>query len=215
MKKIAICGAGGHGAEIQTILEDINEEKPAWDIIGYYDPGLPKGEVVRGLPVLGSDGDLLETDEQICVAIAVGNIPIRVKIYEKLSRNSNLSFPTLVHPLAYIARDAELGEGCVVFPFAMIWRGASLGKMVFVGGGAQVSHHVTVGDYSMLMPHAIALGNTRVGKNVLLGANSTVLQGVSIDDGAAIGMGSVVLRDVREGVTAVGNPARVIKADGG
>lgn len=47
-----------------------------------------------------------------------------------------------------------------------------------------------------------------IGKNVWIGGGAIILPGVTIGDDAVIGAGSVVTRDVPEGVTVVGNPAR-------
>lgn len=50
-----------------------------------------------------------------------------------------------------------------------------------------------------------------IGDNVWLGGNVTVLPGVSIGNNTVIGAGSVVVRDIPDGVVAVGNPCRVVK----
>ena len=47
--------------------------------------------------------------------------------------------------------------------------------------------------------------------NVWIGANSTVCGGVTIEEGSIIGTGSVVNKDIPEGVIAVGNPCRVLR----
>ncbi|HVY51098.1 MAG TPA: sugar O-acetyltransferase [Devosia sp.] len=50
-----------------------------------------------------------------------------------------------------------------------------------------------------------------VGRNCWIGAGAIILGGVSIGDGVTIGAGSVVTRDIPEGVVAVGNPCRVVR----
>ena len=49
-----------------------------------------------------------------------------------------------------------------------------------------------------------------MGKSVLIGANATILEKVSIGDGARIGAGAVVTKDVKQGETVVGVPARPV-----
>ena len=52
-----------------------------------------------------------------------------------------------------------------------------------------------------------------VGNNVWIGTHVSVLPGVTIGNNVVIGAGSVVNRDIPDGVVAAGNPCRVIKKD--
>ncbi|SFF82355.1 maltose O-acetyltransferase [Roseobacter denitrificans OCh 114] len=47
-----------------------------------------------------------------------------------------------------------------------------------------------------------------IGRNVWIGGGALILPGVQIADDAIIGAGAVVTRDVAQGVTVAGNPAR-------
>jgi maltose O-acetyltransferase len=51
-----------------------------------------------------------------------------------------------------------------------------------------------------------------IGAGTWLGGGTIVLPGVEIGSGTIIGAGSVVTRSVKEGVTAAGNPCRIISA---
>lgn len=51
----------------------------------------------------------------------------------------------------------------------------------------------------------------QIGNNVWIASNVTILGGVKIGDNSVIGAGSVVTKDVPEGVLAAGNPCRVIR----
>ncbi|KAG8097214.1 hypothetical protein GUJ93_ZPchr0013g36386 [Zizania palustris] len=84
--------------------------------------------------------------------------------------------------------------------------------------GVVIGETAVIGnDVSIL--HAVTLGGTgkdsgdrhpKVGDRVLIGAGASVLGNVHIGEGAKIGAGAVVLRDVPDGTTAVGNPAKPI-----
>jgi len=51
-----------------------------------------------------------------------------------------------------------------------------------------------------------------LGGKLGIGGGAIILPGVTVGDDAIIGAGSVVTRDVPEGVLAVGNPCRVVRA---
>jgi maltose O-acetyltransferase len=50
-----------------------------------------------------------------------------------------------------------------------------------------------------------------IGSDVWVGGGAIILPGVRIGSRAVIGAGSVVTRDVPEGVLAVGTPCRVVR----
>ena len=50
-----------------------------------------------------------------------------------------------------------------------------------------------------------------IGRNCWIGAGAIIMPGVSIGDDSVIGAGSVVTKDIPEGVVAVGNPCRVMR----
>jgi acetyltransferase-like isoleucine patch superfamily enzyme len=49
---------------------------------------------------------------------------------------------------------------------------------------------------------------TRVKAGASIGTSATILGGVTIGKGAMVGAGSVVTKDVPDGATVAGNPAR-------
>lgn len=105
-----------------------------------------------------------------------------------------------------------------------------LGKRVFFNFNCVILDvcEVTIGDYTLLGPgvqiltplHPMDAGQRRsrefgkpihIGSDVWIGGGALVLAGVSIGSSSVIGAGSVVNRDIPEGVLAVGNPCRVVR----
>lgn len=83
------------------------------------------------------------------------------------------------------------GFGTVIHPRAII------GKKVVI------QHAVTIGEIKDAVPI--------IGDNVYIGAKATIIGGVRIGNNAKIGAGAVVLKDVPDGCSAVGVPARIIE----
>src|SRR5215472_10822214 len=87
---------------------------------------------------------------------------------------------------------------------------------------------VTIGDYTLFGPavqiltpmHPLNAGLRRkqeygkpieIGSDVWVGGGALILPGVRIGSRSVIGAGSVVTRDIPDGVFAAGNPCRVIR----
>jgi maltose O-acetyltransferase len=105
-----------------------------------------------------------------------------------------------------------------------------LGERVFFNFNCVVLDvaHVRIGDYTMLGPsvqiytamHPMNAVERRkheyarpieIGADVWVGGAAVICPGVKIGSRSVIGAGSVVTRDVPEGVFAAGNPCRVIR----
>lgn len=70
-----------------------------------------------------------------------------------------------------------------------------------------LGHDDIIGENVVITSGASIAGLVTIGKNVYIGMNATIKQRLSIGDGALIGMGSVVISNVKEGISVFGNPA--------
>ncbi len=103
--------------------------------------------------------------------------------------------------------------------------GATIGRRFFIdhGMGVVIGETAVIGDDCTLY-HGVTLGGTSwekgkrhpsLGNNVVIGAGAKVLGPVHVGDGGRIGSNSVVVKDVPEGATMVGVPARVVQPNSG
>lgn len=95
-----------------------------------------------------------------------------------------------------------------------------------IGGGLYIAHPIgTVisparmgKNCSIIAAVTIGMRNTWefpvIGDEVFIGAGARVLGGITIGDGAVIGANAVVLKDLPDGATAVGIPARITRING-
>ena len=104
----------------------------------------------------------------------------------------------------HLADSAFLNFNCVILDVVEV----SIGERTQVGPAVQI--------YAADHPRDIETRSSglefgrpvRIGRDVWIGGGAIILPGVTIGDGAVIGAGSVVTRDVGEGQTVTGNPAR-------
>lgn len=102
--------------------------------------------------------------------------------------------------------------------------GAKIGRRVFIdhGLGVVIGETTEIGDDCTIY-QGVTLGGTSLykgtkrhptlGSKVVISAGAKVLGGFTIGDGARVGSNAVVLKEVPAGATAVGIPARIIKAE--
>lgn len=102
-------------------------------------------------------------------------------------------------------------DGVVVFPGAQLGHGARLGEHVHVLYNAVVSHGCQIGDFVTICAGAVLAGEVTVESGAFIGANATIRHGgITIGRNAKVGMGAVVVDNVPDGSTVVGNPAKVL-----
>jgi serine O-acetyltransferase len=102
--------------------------------------------------------------------------------------------------------------------------GARIGKRLFIdhGMGVVIGETAEIGDDCTLY-QGVTLGGTSLvrgekrhptlGNDVIVGSDAQVLGPFRVGDGARIGAAAVVLREVPDGATMVGNPARQVVRD--
>lgn len=99
--------------------------------------------------------------------------------------------------------------------------GAQLGQGVFIdhGTGVVIGETAVVGD-DVTIYQGATLGGTgkdtgkrhpTLGRSVTVGAGAKVLGPITIGDYVKIGAGAIVLKDVPDHCTVVGNPGRVVR----
>ncbi|MBE3038750.1 MAG: NeuD/PglB/VioB family sugar acetyltransferase [Chloroflexi bacterium] len=120
---------------------------------------------------------------------------------------------TVIHPAARISDTAEIGQGVFVGAFAFIGPKAKIGDYAIINNGAIIEHECEVGRAAHVASGAVLSGRVVVGEGVLVGAGATVRIGQKIGAWAVVGAGAVVVDDIPDGQTWVGNPARQLVRD--
>ena len=89
-------------------------------------------------------------------------------------------------------------------------RAALDGIGVFLNSGAMIGHDTVVGDFTSIMPMSAISGNVVIGECCMIGVQTAIRQGLAIGRNCTVGMGSIVLRDVPDDSTVLGNPAKKV-----
>lgn len=113
-----------------------------------------------------------------------------------------------------ISQIARFFTGIEIHPGATIGKGLCIDH----GMGVVIGETAEIGD-DVLIYHGVTLGGTgkdkgkrhpTIGNGVVIGAGAKVLGPIKVGNNAKIGANAVVVKDVPEGATAVGIPAKNI-----
>ena len=209
MGGLVIYGAGGHA----LVVAEIVEEALGCDIVGFVDddPAL-QDQSVGGYPVLGNGSilrGLLARGIGQCI-IAIGNNSIRRKLALSIG-GLGFELPTVIHPSAQISNRSIIGEGSVVEACAVIKTGARIGRLAIINSCTSVGPDAILGEAVQISPKACIADGVKIGDGTQVGIGACVLPGVRIGADTIVGAGAAVMRDLPDGVVAVGVPARIVR----
>lgn len=208
MHDLVIYGAGGLGREVAEIVRRINERHRFWNLLGFLDDGAEAGTLSGGLPVLGGRSVAEEFDGPLDVVLSIARPSDKRAIYEALKRCPHVRFPNVIDTDSKLSSRIAMEEGVVVSHFCSLSVDISLGRCVFINTGSHVGHDSVLGDFCSVMPNVNISGNVTIGAESTIGAGASILQGRSVGSGVMVGMGTIVLTDVPDACTVLGNPAR-------
>lgn len=212
IKDIVIIGAGGFGREVAWLIECINQQKYEWNFIGYIDDDKEKyGVLLNDKPVIG-DFSWLQEKSSLYYVCAIGNPFVKKKLCEKADRYS-LKLATLIAPDVKISKHNEIGDGCIICTGNILTVNTKVEENVILNLDCTVGHDAIIRRYTTVLPNVNISGKVTIGECCNIGTGSAIIQEITIGDNVTLGAGSVVVRDLPDNCTAVGVPARVIKAD--
>ena len=212
MKNIVIVGAGGVGRETSLIIQQINELKSTWNLIGFIDDDVNSwGNVINGYPVIGGMDSLEKLSLDTYVVVAIANYKVKKRIVNKI--NNRFKFATIVHPRVLINDYMTLGEGTIIYEGAILTTNIKVGNHVIISPKCGIGHDSIIKDYVSLLWNVNISGNDIIEEGVMMGSASTVIQGKKIGKGSTVGAGAVVIDNIDSYSTVVGVPAKVIKID--
>lgn len=184
--RMAIIGASGQGADVLDII-NFNQ---SFEVVGFIDKKFGKINDYCGLPILGNDTYIPKLK-----SIGIYNIVIaalwlkgskKIENIFKLCGDSNLSFPTIIHPSAKISPTASIGAGCQIFSNVLIGAFSKVGKGCVINNNAIISHDAMIGDFTFISPGAAIAGNVKIGRNCIIGMNSSIYLRIIISDNTII-----------------------------
>jgi sugar O-acyltransferase (sialic acid O-acetyltransferase NeuD family) len=212
MKNIAVYGAGGYGREIACLINAINKQKSQWNIIGFFDDGLPVGHKNEYGRVLGGIAELNTYPKELSLVMAIANPKILDSIINKIT-NVFIEFPNIIAPdVLFLDKNCfSMGKGNVIGYKSVISCNVQMGNFNRLNADVFIGHDVNIGDCNMFNPSVRISGEVSIGSYNFFGVSSIVLQQKTIGNNVTVGTNSVIIKKTKDNATYTGNPATELK----
>jgi sugar O-acyltransferase (sialic acid O-acetyltransferase NeuD family) len=229
--RLLLIGGGGHALVVREAVDA--DSARTWARVEFLDDDahavLSRGRVADASPtprigrVMGARAEAgssaqglaaecveaLSDHEGTCWILALGGLSVRRRVLTLLAGGVVGSRAhTVRHASAVVSGSATIGAGTLVGARAVVQAAAGIAPHAIINTGAIVEHECALGENTHIAPGAVLGGRVRVGVDTLVGLGARVLPGVVIGARAVVGAGAVVTKDVPDGATVVGVPAR-------
>ena len=132
----------------------------------------------------------------------------RYNIAKLLKKKYNLKPLNMINKKSYICPTANYGEGIMMMPGSVLHSYSIVGDQCIINTNASIDHECEVGNGVHIMGGAVVTGRVKIKDFATIGSNAVILPDIEIGEGSMIGAGAVVTKNVRNGETVLGVPAR-------
>lgn len=207
--RVVIVGAGGQGRIVADILLAGAGSSGLVPVAFVDDAPARLDAVVLGLPVSATTRDLRDVPHD-AIVVAIGDNAVRHRLSLELEGRGE-RIVTVRHPFSSVGHDVTIGGGCMLSAGAVVTPCVRIGRGVLINTRASIDHESVVDDFAHVSAGATVGACAVIGARTLIGLGASVMSGCRVGADTIVGAGALVVRDLPDGVVAMGVPARVTR----
>lgn len=198
-KDLVIVGAGGLAREARLYAE-----AAGWNVLAFFEDG--EGErCVDDVPVVHN------FMSGVYFLAAVGSPRLRRDLVRRAEAAGMLACPPIVDPRAAVCSDAvTAGKGTLIAPGCLLTTNIKIGEHCIINLACTIGHDVVIEDFATLAPGAGISGSVTLGFASSIGTGASIRERCSVGVESVLGMGAALTKNLPDGETWVGVPARKI-----
>lgn len=150
------------------------------------------------------DNVIIKNNVEIHACAVIGN---EAHNFVEDESGNKIKFPhlgkTIIGNNVIIGAQSTISRG--VLSDTVIGDNTKIAQLVFIGANN------LIGDNCLIRPNVMTSGSVKIGKNSIIAPSVTIREQKSIGNNCFVGMGAVVTKDIPDGETWIGNPARKLR----
>lgn len=203
---LALIGYGELGRQVEAMITEALPVAPTH--VAYFDDTSHESGAAGVFPFAAHVSDEFR-DYHFYVCLGYKHLRVKKQIMDRLLELGRTA-PHYVHPSSYVHPSVQIGSGSMIYPGCTIDRNVKIGNATWIHNASVIAHDSSIGDCCWLAPSVTVAGHVTVAASTFIGSGSTVANNVAIGSQVVIGLATAVTKDLADGVSAIGNPIRIL-----
>jgi sugar O-acyltransferase (sialic acid O-acetyltransferase NeuD family) len=206
MKQLIIIGAGGMGRTLYSNVLESRGYGETFVIKGFIDDDL---HALDGFnyypPVIGTISGYQPEADDVFVC-SIGGAARRPCMESIMNRGGE--FINIIHRTARLLTNVVIGEGNFIGADTVIGNDVMIGSYNMIQSYTIIGHDAHIGDYNRIDTRVTCVGGVVIGDEVNIHTSAVISHNVIVESKSRVAALSFVIKDVKEGTTVIGNPAK-------
>lgn len=155
-----------------------------------------------------------KSNENIPVCFGPLHSHIKYILFHFFKKNHGITrdrYINLIDKISFVSKTVVYGSGLGIDPMVSVYPYCKLGFGVNIKRNSTLGEQTVVGDFVSINPGVSLSGFVSIGEGTEISTGTSSVHDVVIGKYCLIGAGSVITKDIPDGVIAYGNPCRVIR----